>query len=199
MSLLRHRYLIYASFALFFVATVVGGWLNTVDAKGKVVDDFTSDGVAATLTHGQRSVRSDATGSFDFPDLPRSSSLVIDSPGYLRITVPTTREEIRLSPLALTVVVHEAGPDPDKLVPKADIRQGDKVLGTTPENGSTVISPHPGKDAVVLVCAEGYESRTVTVHGVRLITELTPKAGSACPALQSPSPSASPSGSAAPS
>ena len=196
---LRHRHLAYLPFALFFVATVLGGWVNTIELRGRVVDDLSSDGVnGATLKHGLRSVTTDATGAFDFADLPKSSRLVVDAPGYFRLGVPTTQEEIRLAPNSLTVVVKEAGASPEKFIGKADVRQGDKVLGTTTDGGNSVISPHPGKDQSVLVCALGYESKTVPVRGVALIVELS-TGGTGCPPLPSPSPSASPSGSAAPS
>jgi hypothetical protein len=195
----RHRYLVYLPFAMFFVATVLGGWINTIELRGRVVDDLTSDGVkAATVTHGQRSVTTDETGAFDFANLPKSSRLVVDAPGYFRQGVPTTQEEIRMAPNSLTVVVKEAGASPEKFIAKADVRQGDKVLGTTTDGGNTVISPHPGKDQTVLVCAEGYASQTVPVHGVAMTVELA-TGGTGCPPLPSPSPSASPSGSAAPS
>ena len=190
----RHRLLVYLPFVVFFVGTVVGGWLNTVDLQGQVVDDFTGDAISrATLQHGVRSVVTSADGTFDFPNLPRSSRLQVDAPGYTRTGAPTTQTEIRLVPIALTVVVKEAGATPDKLLAKADIRQGTTVLGTTNDSGNTVISPHPGKDASVLVCAADHESKTVTVHGVTLTVELAP-GGTGCPALPSPSPSASPSG-----
>src|SRR4051812_18087639 len=139
----RHRYLVYLPFALFFVATVLGGGINTVNFHGRVVDDLTSDGVkAATLTHGQRSVTTDESGAFDFANLPKSSRLSVNAPGYFVQGVPTTQEEIRLAPNSLTVSVKEAGATPDKPLAKADVRQGDKVLGTTTDSGNTVISPH---------------------------------------------------------
>jgi hypothetical protein len=195
----RHRYLVYLPFALFFVATVLGGWMNTIELRGRVVDDLTSDGIkAASVIHGQRSVITDDTGAFDFPNLPRSSRIVIDAPGYFRQGVPTTQEEIRMAPNSLTVVVKEAGATPDKPLAKADVRQGDKVLGTTTDSGNAVISPHPGKDQTILVCADGHESKTVPVRGVLMTVELA-VGGTGCPPLPSPSPSASPSGSAAPS
>jgi len=199
----RHRYLVYLPFALFFIATVLGGWINTVELRGRVVDDLTSDGInAATLSHGKRSVTTDDTGAFDFPNLPRSSRLSVNAPGYFVQGVPTTQEEIRMAPNSLTVVVKEAGATPDKPLAKADVRQGDKVLGTTSDSGNAIVSPHPGKDQTILVCAEGHESKTIPVRGVLMNVELA-VGGTGCPPLPSPSPAASPrgspSGSAAPS
>ena len=197
MSPFRHRYLVYLPFVVFFIGTVIGGVLNTIDLQGRVVDDFTNDGVAsATIQHGVRAVVTASDGSFDFPNLPKTSKLQVDAPGYLRTGPPTTQQEIRLSPLSVTVVVKEAGVTPDKPIANASIRQGDTVLGTTNDGGNTVLSPHPGKDAMVLVCAADHDPKTVPIHGVTLIVELS--AGTAgCPPLPSPSPTASPSGSPA--
>ena len=100
----RHRYLVYLPFALFFIATVLGGWINTVELRGRVVDDLTSDGIkAATLTHGQRTVTTDETGAFDFANLPKSSRLSVtppylssfDDPGEILLARPPSghREE----------------------------------------------------------------------------------------------------------
>jgi hypothetical protein len=191
----RHRSLVYLPFAVLFVGTVIGGWVNTVDLRGRVVDDFTNDGVgSASLKHGIRSVVTSSDGSFEFPDLPKTSRLQVDKPGYFRTGVPTTQEEIRLNPISLTVVVKEAGVTPEHFLAKAEIRQNDKVLGTTNDSGNTVVSPHPGKDAQLLVCAANFEPKTVPVHGVTLTVELV-VGGSGCPPLPSPSPSASPSAS----
>ena len=195
MPRLRHRSLVYLPFALLFLGTVLGGWLNTVDLRGRVVDDFTSDGVgSATLKHGVRSVVTASDGSFDFPDLPKTSRIQVDAPGYFRTNAPTTQDEIRMNPISLTVVTKEAGVTPDKFVAKAEIRQGDKLLGTTNDSGNTVVSPHPGKDAQLLICAANYAAKTVAVHGVTLTVELTP-GGPACPPLPTPSPAASPAAS----
>ena len=198
MSLFRHRNLVYLPFLVFLVATVIGGWINTVDLSGRVVDDFTGDGIAnASVELGDRTVNTASDGSFDFPNLPKTTSLQIDAPGYTRTHTPTTQTEIRLVPISLTVYVNEAGVTPVKGIAKASIRQGtDHELGTTNDSGQTVISPHPGKDAQLFICADGHESKTVTVHGVILTVELA-TGGTGCPPLPSPAPSASPSASPA--
>jgi len=181
-----------------FVATVIGGWLNTIDLRGRVVDDFTDKGIInASVTHGSRVVGTDVNGSFEFPNLPRQSKMRVDANAYLRTSVPTTQDEIRMTPTSWTAIIVEAG-SPDKHIQKADIRQGDKVLATSSEAVNTIVSPHPGRDAKVLVCAEGYQSKEVTVTGVLQTVELTP-GGSGCPPLPSPSPTASPVPTASPS
>lgn len=177
------------------LATLVGGWLNGVNMNGHVVDDFSSDPIGtagpATIAHGARSVKADpSTGTFTFPDLPRESKVSVDAPGYLRTSVPVTQEEIRMSPLSFTIQVNEAG-NADKHIAKADIRQGTTDLGVTNDGGNTVISPYPGKDAKLLICATGYDQKEVTIHGVVGTFELTPGTN-ACPPLPTPTPSPSP-------
>jgi len=181
---------------LILVATVIGGWLNGIDMRGHVVDDFTNEPVGtagvAKITHGGRSVTADpSTGTFTFPDLPRESKVAVDAPGYLRTGVPTTQDEIRLAPLTFTIQVNEAG-NPDKHIAKADIRQGTTSLGTTNDGGNQVISPYTGQDAKLLICATGYDQKEVTIHGVVGTFELMPGAN-ACPPLPTPTPSPSPS------
>ena len=194
--LARHRVVSLAPIVLLVLATLIGGWLNGVDMSGRVVDDFTSDPVGtagpARITHGGRTVTADpSSGTFTFPGLPRESKVAVDAPGYLRTSVPVTQEEIRMSPLSFTIQVNEAG-NPDKHIAKADIRQGTTSLGITNDGGNQVVSPYPGKDAKLLICATGYDQKEVTVHGVVATAELSPGTN-ACPPLPTPTPSPSPS------
>jgi hypothetical protein len=187
---------------LIALATLIGGWLNGVEMRGHVVDDLTGEPIGtagpAKVTHGARTVIADpATGTFTFPDLPRESKVAVDAPGYLRQSVPPTQEEIRMPPLSFTIQVNEAG-DPNKHIASAEIRQGTTLLDTTNESGNKVLSPYPGKDAKLLICAAGYDQKEITVHGVIGTFELTPGTN-ACPPLPTPSPEPSPSPSAAPS
>jgi hypothetical protein len=181
--------------ALLALATVIGGWLNGVEMRGHVVDDSTNEPVGtagvARISHGARTVTADpSTGTFTFPDLPRESKVGVDANGYLRTGVPTTQEEIRLSPLSYTIYVNAAG-DPTKHIANADIRQGTTDLGMTNDGGNLVISPYPGKDAKLLICADGYDQKEVTVRGVLAVFEVTPGTN-ACPPLPTPTPSPSP-------
>ena len=173
------------------IVTVLGGWVNTVDLRGRVVDDFSDKGIInAALTHGQRVVSTDVNGEFEFPGLPRQSKMRVDANAYLRTNVPTTQEEIRMTPTSWTVQVVEAGTT-DKFIKNADIRQGDTVLASTKEAVNAVVAPHPGKNAKVMICAEGYQQKDVTVAGVLQIVELTP-GSPGCPPLPSPSPTPTP-------
>jgi hypothetical protein len=180
---------------LIALVTVVGGWVNGVDMNGRVLDDFSSDPIGtagpARITHGERSVTADpSSGTFVFPGLPRESRVAVDAPGYLRTSVPVTQEEIRMSPLSFTIQVNETG-NPDKHIAKAEIRQGTTLLNSTNDGGNVVISPYPGKEAKLLICATGYDQKEVTIHGVVGTFELTPGTN-ACPPLPTPTPSPSP-------
>jgi hypothetical protein len=190
---LRHRYASVLPILVLFVGTVIGGWLNTVDLRGRVIDEFTDQGIInASLTHGQRVVGTDVNGNFEFLNLPRQSRMRVDANAYLRTAVPTTQDQIRMTPTSWTVLIKELG-NAEKYVPKADVRQGTTVLATSSEGVvNTVIAPHPGRNAKVTVCAEGYQTQEVEVKGVLQTVELAP-GGAGCPPLPSPSPSASPS------
>ena len=178
-----------------FIATVIGGWVNTIDLHGRVVDDFTDSGIInASVTHGSRVVGTDVNGSFDFLNLPRQSRMRVDANAYLRTSVPTTQDEIRMTPTCWTVQVVEAGMT-EKFVKNAGVRQGDTELANTHDAVNAVVSPHPGKNAKVMVCADGYQANEVTVVGVLQTVELTP-GSPGCPPLPTPSPSPSPSPSA---
>jgi hypothetical protein len=184
------------------LAILIGGWLNGVDMRGHVVDDTTNDPVGtagpARITHGGRTMTADpSTGAFVFPDLPRESKVGVDAPGYLRTGVPTTQDEIRLSPLSFTIYVNEPG-DPKKPIAGADIRQGTTSFGVTNAGGNLVVSPYPGKDAKLLICAKGHDMKEVAVHGVIGTFEISPGTNE-CPPLPTPTPPPSPSPTPSPS
>jgi len=163
---------------------------------GVVLDDTTGDPVGtagpAKITHGGRTVTADPSiGMFTFPDLPRESRVAVDAPGYLRTGVPTTQEEIRMAPLSFTIQLNEAG-KPEKHIANAEIREGTTLLDKTNDGGNKVLSPYPGKDAKLLICATGYDQKEITIHGVAGTFELTPGKNE-CPPLPTPTPSPSPS------
>src|SRR5438128_8630360 len=197
-SLAGHRVASLIPILLILLATLTGGWLNGVEMHGRVVDDTTNGPVGtagpATISHGARTMTADpSTGVFVCPNLPRESKVAVDANGYLRTGVPTTQEEIRLSPLSYTIYVNAAG-DPTKHIAKADIRQSTTDLGMTNDGGNLVISPYPGKDAKLLICADGYDQKEVMVRGVLAVFEITPGTN-ACPPLPTPTPAPSPSAS----
>lgn len=180
---------------LIVLLTVVGGWLNGVEMHGRVVDSFTSEPVGtagpATITHGSRTVVADpSTGTFTFPNLPRESLVGVDAPGYLHTAVPVTQEEIRMAALSFTIQVNKAGTT--EPVPSVEIRQSNALLNTTNTSGNLVLSPYPGNDAKLLLCAKGYDQKEITIRGVAGVFELTPGTNE-CPPLPTPTPAPSPS------
>ena len=88
--------------------------------------------------------------------------------------------------------MNEAGSNPVKPIANAEIRQGTTLLDKTIESGNKVVSPYPGKDAKLVICAVGYDQKEITVRGVVATVELTPGTN-ACPPLPTPTPSPSPS------
>ena len=182
----RHRALLAALIpvTVFVVATVIGGLANQVDMRGRVTEEYTGDGVVATLTFGSRSVDSAADGSFVFTGLPRFDQVRVDSRGYQRLHVATTQSDVVLHPLAFTVYVREQGTE-SKLIPHAEIRLDGKLIATANQSGNTVISPHPGPGKTLLVCAPGYAPKAVPDKGVLVIVDLAP-GGSGCPPLSTP-------------
>ena len=206
----RHRYALGLPFLAFVLVALLGGILNGATARGRLLDAFTEEGVKdGQLTVGVRSTRSAEDGSFVFENVPRTTSMRVDAGGYLRTSAPAAGGDVRLSPLSVTVQVNEEGVTPVVGVPSAQLRQDTRVLGTAGTTGRAVISPHPGRDAKVLVCATGFASKEVTVRGVTLVIELSRDAAGDCPPLPTPtpnpnatprpSPSASPSAAPSPS
>jgi len=184
------------------VATVLGGFLNTIDARGQVIDDSTGLPVAGvSITYGSsRGAVSGDDGSYLIPNLPRGARLRTNMPGYQPANPAAEASEIRLKPGSLTLQVNEEG-NPDVHVPGVEVRQGTQVLAKCAADpcGQLVVTivDIVGQDA--LVCAPGHEQKTIALKGVTLITTLKKQEGGACPPLPTPSPSPSPLPTATPS
>lgn len=204
----RHRYALLLPFVAFVLVVLIGGIVNGMTVRGRLLDDFSGEGVKdGKLSVGLRSSWSAEDGSFVFENVPRTAGLRVDAGGYLVIRSAPLGGDIRLAPLSVTVQVNEEGVSPSVGVPSAQIRQETRVLGTANTSGNTVISPHPGRDAKVSICAAGFRTTEFTVKGVILVAALPREAAGACPALPTPtpdpnatpSPSPSPAPSASPS
>ena len=184
------------------MATVLGGFLNTIDARGQVIDDSTGLPVAGvSITYGSsRGAVSGDDGSYLIPNLPRGARLRTNMPGYQPANPAAEASEIRLKPGSLTLQVNEEG-NPDVHVPGVEVRQGTQVLAKCAADpcGQLVVTivDIVGQDA--LVCAPGHEQKTIALKGVTLITTLKKQEGGACPPLPAPSPSPSPLPTATPS
>lgn len=190
-----------APFVVIVIATLLGGVVNTTDARGRIVDDLTDDGVTgATITHGSRTTTTDAAGHFTLLNVPKTSKYQIDALGYLRTSAPVAVDEVRLKPLSFAVTVYDETKTPDDRVndPQARDPRNTKILSTGNEAGQIFVAPHPGKDAPLLICGEGFEPKQIVAHGVSAQVGLKP-GGTGCPPLPTPSPAPSPSGSPTPS
>lgn len=185
----RHRYALALPFVAFVLVALLGGILNGVTARGRLVDALTEEGVKdGKLSLGLRSTWAAEDGSYVFENVPRTTSIRVDAGGYLRTSAPAHGGEVRLSPLSVTVQVDEEGVTPVVGVGSAQVRQETRILGTANPTGGTVISPHPGKDAKVLICAKGFRSREFTIRGVTLQATLARDASGDCPPLPTPTP-----------
>ena len=196
---MRHYSYIAAPFVLGLVVVLVGGQLNTVNANGHVIDDSTGQPVAGvTISYGKtRAALSASDGAYVFGNLPRDARLTTRMPGYQPANVSAADPEIRLKPGTLTVQVNEEGTD-EKRVPNPEARQGDRVLAKGTESGNMVITVIDTYGQKALTCASGYASKEIDLKGVTLVIALGKQEGAGCPALPSPSPSASPRPSSSP-
>ncbi len=190
------RWLVAVPFVVLFVVTVVGGWINTTSARGRLVDDFTDKGIGGgTVATGARSVKTASDGSFDLPSVAKTSKLTIDALGYQRQSLaPGDLGDVRMEPLSVTIYAYDETKTPDDRVksPEARDLNNTKDVAVGNESGQIIIAPHPGKAAQVLLCAKGYGSKIVTVEGVLMQVPMTP-GGQECPPLPTPAPAPAPS------
>ncbi len=199
---LRHRHALALPFVLLALATVVGGLANGVDARARVVDDLTDDPVKDAVVHmGERVAVTDAKGEFTLPAVPRTANLVVDAQGYARQKVPTTIDEVRESPLSLTLYAYDGTKtETDRIKsPQARDQQNSKVLAQGNDGGQIVLVPHPGRDAKILLCADGFDAKLITAHGVLQQIPLQPGSNGCAPLpTAAPAPPASGSPGASP-
>ncbi len=198
LSRIRHRHALALPFVVLALVALVGGIANSMDARGRVIDEVTGDPVPnTTIAHGNRAVLSDAQGEFVLEDVPRTSKLSVRPPsGYQLMTVLTVdAEEIVLNPLSLTIYAfdeakdRETGPVPN---PQARNVENTEILGTGNASGQIIVAPHPATDEgenrrQIVVCGEGFEPKEIEAEGV--LVEVGLKAGgTGCPPLPTPTP-----------
>ena len=181
MPLIR-RYGPFLPFALVVVIAVAGGQINSVDARGRVVDDTDDLPVGGLDIHyGSRVVVSTADGSYVMTALPRGARLTAQKPGYARSTTTAESDSLRLIPLTITFEVKDESTGKGIDMPEA--RQPASVrVGTGSASGEMVVGPYPARDKPVIICAKGYESKEVFARGVLMDVLLQP-GGEGCPPL----------------
>ena len=203
---MRHRNYAYVLVVLVAAVTLIGGALNDVTARGRVLDESTGDPIAgAQVVYGIRVVLTDADGNYVLDHLPRGARFSIQPRGYDPATGDTSTTEVKLHPFALSLQVNERDSgDPPKPVAKPEIRQGDtRVGGPGTDDGSVVAAPYPQIGSQLLVCAPDHDTLTIEARGgaaTPRVVQLT-RGVQGCPPLPTPSPTSapSPSGSPAPS
>src|SRR5437868_4534395 len=192
------------------VVALVGGWWNTQNAHGVVVDDATGRPVSPQdVSFGSRHYAVGSDGAYDVPNLPRGAKITILASGYARADVAADETVVRLTTSIISVQVNDAESAAGAAVPVPNphARIGDTEVGSGTTSGSMVIAPAPAKGTQILVCAKDYASTTFTSGGPNVVVSLRKQPGSDCPPLPTPSPaptpvgqtpSPSPSGSASP-
>ena len=194
----RHRYALVVPFVLLALVTLFGGVFNTVDARGRVVDDTSAEPIAGVrVTYGSRAAVSDADGVYLIVNVPRGARLAAQKPGYSRaVSAAAEVGEIRLTPLSITFAVKDEATG--GAVPQPEARQREKQLAKGGDSGEIVVAPYPLRDAPVFICAPSHDSTEVTPRGATMDVLLKP-GGSGCPPLPTPPPTPVPSESPAPS
>src|SRR5262249_20678307 len=155
-----------APFIVLALVALIGGWANTADVHARVIDDLTDKGIKdARITHGSRNTTTDETGAFTLTNIPRTSKYQIDASGYLRTSAPPAAEEIRMRALSVTIYAYDETKTPDDRTknPQARDELNTKVVASGNESGQIIIAPHPGKDAKILLCADGFDRKVITV------------------------------------
>ncbi len=182
------------------LATWIGGYfLNTVEARGRLVAAGTGAPITeASLVYGARSYTPDATGGFVIPNLPRGAAITVLAPGWTRRDFAWDTGTVELTVGVVNFNVFDA--TNDRLLGKPEARDpadplrpmcsGLMCVGT--ETGSIAVPLPPPE---VLVCAKGYEAQTVKVVQPVIDVKLRPQPSADCPR---PAPSASPGASPSP-
>jgi hypothetical protein len=203
-SLVSRKHAVYLPLLVLFLGTLIGGQLNRVDARGRIIDDTTDLPIPdVTVSLGSRATVTDADGRYQLDNLPRGSRLDTNHRYYGRHPVSPEQTELRIVPLTVTLHVHDAYTSKGVDTPEA--RQPDDTqIGKGTVSGEMVIGPYPPTGSQILICAKNYQPQRLVPRGPEMTVELTPSAGTDCPPLKvppspSPSPSALPSGSVAPS
>ena len=174
--------------AVVALTLIVGGPLNSVNARGVIVSD--ANGLPLQprdVFFGQRKFAVGLDGVYDIPNLPRGAKISVIAQGYERVDASVETTEIRLVTSIITMNVAEDGTG--KPIKNPEARVGDRVVGKGTESGFMVIAPAPKKDENIMVCAAGYDPNFVNTGLPTMGVRLVKGTQKGCP----PPPGASPS------
>ena len=193
-----HRRALALPFLILLLGTVVGGQLNRVDARGRIIDETNDQPVPdVTVSFGARAVVTDRDGRYEIDNLPRGARLDTQQRYYGRHPVAAEATELRIAPLTITFEVHDK--TSDKGIDTPEARQPeDTQIGKGTSSGEMVVGPYPDRSRPVLICAKDYASESVTPAGYLMTVTLSAQAGASCPPLKSPPPAPAPSPSGSP-
>src|SRR3989442_7377598 len=178
--------------AIIVTALVAGNIFLSIDARGRVVDDWNSTPLGgAQVIYGTRVAIADADGNFVMQSVPRGASLNVRATTYTATDVPAGDVgEVRLTPATLNITVLDSATGLGVKSPEA--HKGDETLRVGSESGDIAIA-HPGKDVTFTVCATKYTPQDVHTTLTHLTVKLDPNPVAAVRTPPSPSPSPSPS------
>ena len=189
--------------AIIVTALVAGNFFFTVDAHGRVVDDWNNTPLpGAQILYGSRIAIADDGGNFVMQHVPLGASLNVRATTYAATDVPAGDVgEVRLTPATLNITVLDSATGLGVKSPEA--HKGNETLRVGSESGDIAIA-HPGKDVTFTICAAKYTPQDVHTTLTHLTVKLDPNPAGACPTpppspTPSPAPSESPSGSPSPS
>ena len=188
-----HRRALVIPFLVLIIGTLVGGQLNRIDARGRIIDDTTGSPVPdVTVSYGARAVVTGADGTYEIDNLPRGARLDAQHRYYGRHAIPAEQTELRVEPLTITFEVHDAATGKGVDTPEA--RQPDDVsIGKGTVSGEMVVGPYPDRNTTVLICARNYQPEKVTAKGNLMNVDLKFAEGRSCPPLKTPAPTPTPS------
>lgn len=172
----------------------VAAQLLSVEASGRVVNDWTGEPLVARITYGARFTESREDGRWDLGRVPRDARLRASAVSFGDHAFAAGESEVRLNPTSLDVVFKDSATGQG--IGSAEVRHEGRLLGRSNETGRALVS-HPGKDETLFFCAASYHAKEAVLNLASAEVKLDP-GGAGCPPLPSPTPVPSPSPSPSP-
>lgn len=179
--------------ALALIIPVAAQFLS-VDAFGRVLNDWSGEPVSARITFGARFAHTDEAGEWRLGPVPIGARLHATATSFGDEVFSPGETEVRMSPNRLTLQIKDSATA--SAIPDAEVRHQDRLLGRSGGTGQAFVS-HPGKDEALFVCANTYAPRQIVVNATEGEVALDP-GGAGCPPLPTPTPAPTPSPTPAP-